>query len=157
MEFPWELGQTNRFLVAGVVTQEKTAYAGYIYRPDRRCWQHLVTFRTRTGGEPLKGYYSFVEDFRRDGQSVRDLRRARFGRGWVQAVSGDWIALTQARFTASNADWEAKDNIDAGREGNDLFLVTGGETKCTTPLLSILSRPPPGLDLPADIPSHPTR
>ena len=39
-------------------------------------WKHLATFRTLSKGSPLKGYYSFVEDFRRDGKSP-DRKAAR--------------------------------------------------------------------------------
>ena len=45
------------------------------YVPKDKRWKHLVTFRTRTGGDRLKGLYSFVEDFRRDTKSANDVRR----------------------------------------------------------------------------------
>jgi hypothetical protein len=150
-EFNWHLGETNRFAVAGTVQSNKTAYAGYLWRADRQQWQHLVTFRTRTGGQPLKGYYAFLEDFRRDGRSVQEVRRARFGNGWVKTAAGEWFPLTKARFTASGAEWEAKDNINAGVEATWFFLATGGDTRQTVDLKTTLEAPasktaPPALD-----------
>jgi hypothetical protein len=134
MDFPWQLGQTNRFMVHARVEENKTAYSGYLFLPEQQQWEHLVTFRTRTGGLPLKGLYSFVEDFRRDGSSVMDLRQARFGNGWVKNRAGEWLPLKTARFTASGASWEAKDNINAGIDGAVFYLSTGGAQKQTLPL-----------------------
>lgn len=145
-DFEWAIGQTNRFLVRGEVQGQKTAYTGYVEQNGQ--WRKLVTFRTRTGGLPLKGLYSFVEDFRRDYKSAEETRKARFGEGWVKSVTGDWVALARGRFTASSAEWEAKETIDAGLEGSWLFLQTGGETKNTLPLRSIVERPFLGFSLP---------
>jgi hypothetical protein len=87
-----------------------------------------------THGAPLSGYYSFVEDFRRDVKSAREERRARFGNGWVKTTADHWVPLTKARFTASNAEWESKENINAGTEGAFFFLATGGDVKKTREL-----------------------
>jgi hypothetical protein len=145
-DFDWKLGETNRFLLRVEVQDAKTAYSGYVFQNGD--WRKLVTFRTRTGGQPLRGLYSFVEDFRRDYKSARETRKARFSDAWVKSLTGDWIALSRARFTASSADWEAKDTINAGLEGRWLFLQTGGDTKNTLPLRSILERPILDLPLP---------
>ena len=50
----------------------------------KRAWKHLVTFRTITGGTQLESPHSFIEDFRRDGKSATQVRRAVFGNGWVR-------------------------------------------------------------------------
>ncbi len=138
--FAWKVGETNRFLIRGEVQDRKTAYSAWVLRNDQQAWRKLATFRTRTGGQPLKGYYSFIEDFRRDGRSAQELRRARFRNGWVKTTVGEWVALTNARFTASGAEWEAKDTINAGVVGADFFLATGGATTNTTPLKTLLVR-----------------
>jgi hypothetical protein len=147
----WQVGETNRFCLRASVDGEKTAYAAYYYLNDQRRWKHLATFRTRTKGSSLKGYYSFVEDFRRDYKSVHEVRRARFANGWVKAPGGDWAPLTQARFTASSAAWEAKENINAGITETGFYLVTGGNTTNTLKLRETLTRPGSGLP-PKDLP-----
>lgn len=155
-DFAWQVGGTNRFLVIGRPQDQKTAYEGHLYDPAAKAWRHLVTFRTRTGGRPLRGLYSFVEDFRRDGKSVHDLRRARFGHGWVKPVAGgDWQPLLRARFTASGAEWEAKDNIDAGRAGAPgwFYLATGGDIRTNTPLRTVMEWTEKSAPLPEDVPS----
>ena len=138
-DFEWKLGETNRFLVRAKVEGEKTAYTGYVLQKGN--WRKLVTFRVRTGGQPLKGLYSFVEDFRRDHKSAQETRKARFGEGWVKTINGDWVTLARARFTASNADWEAHETINAGLDHDWFVLQTGGDTKQSLPLRSVIERP----------------
>jgi hypothetical protein len=151
MDFPWSIGRTNRLVVRAEVEANKTAYAGYLFMPEKNAWKHLVTFRTRTGGTRLKGLYSFVEDFRRDGGSVLDTRRARFGNGWVKTARGEYVPLDKARFTASGAEWEARDNINAGMIGGEFFLATGGDLRQTQALRSVMERPAGNLSIPAEL------
>ena len=140
-DYDWKTGETCRFLVRATPEENKTAYAAYFYLPESQTWKHLVTFRTRAGGDNLKGLYSFIEDFRRDTKSAQESRRARFGNGWVYDADGKWTALTKARFTASGATWEAKETIDAGIVGDRFYLQTGGETTMSRPLRSMMERP----------------
>jgi hypothetical protein len=147
----WETNEVCRFAVKASVEGDKTSYEGWFFGNRAKAWKHLVTFRTRTCGKPLHGYYSFIEDFRRDGRSVNDVRRARFGNGWVRSTKGEWISLNRAKFTASNAEWESKENIDAGVSQEIFYLATGGDLTRTRDLgimielPAIQSRQPPEL------------
>jgi hypothetical protein len=125
---------------------DRTQFAGYFYLPEEKAWKHLVTFSTISQGRGLRGYYSFIEDFRRNRVSATEPRRARFGNGWIQLKDQQWVALTRARFTA---DGNPALNIDAGVAGDRFFLATGGKTQNKgTPLGKMIDRPPPGIDLP---------
>jgi hypothetical protein len=137
LDLPWKLGETYRFAVHATVEGKKTSFAAWLYLNDSKTWKHLTTFRTITGGDNLKGYYSFIEDFRRDGKSATEIRRAAYTNGWVHSMKGDWLPLTEARFTA---DRTPTDNIDAGPTDTGFFLQTGGETKNHTPLKSKMAR-----------------
>lgn len=143
--YQWKIGQTYKCLVKATVEGDKTTYAAYFYLNESQQWKHLASFQTITKGDNLKGYYSFVEDFYRNRVSAMKRRKARYGNGWVHTVSGDWLALTRARFTA---DRTPTLNIDAGVVDNAFFLATGGDTKNHLPLRSKLLRLPHGLTLP---------
>jgi hypothetical protein len=149
--YDWKAGEACRFLVRAKVEGDRSAYAAYFYVAQAKAWKHLVTFRTRTGGDRLAGLYSFVEDFRRDTASAGEARRAVFSNGWVSA--GEWTPLLVARFTASSSEWEAKDTIDAGVAGGRFYLQTGGDTKTTTPLNGKIERPA-GAERSVDLPSE---
>jgi hypothetical protein len=147
-DYDWKPGETYRFLVAAKVNGERTEYSGYFYVPEEKAWKHLVTFSTITGGRPLGGYYSFVEDFKRDGVSATRAREARFGNAWVKAVDGGWKPVEKARFTA---DRNPVVNIDAGARGDRFFLVTGGATENKGAKLNgPIDLPPEGRHLPPE-------
>ncbi len=145
-DYDWQVGKRIRFFVEATAEENKTAYAAYIQLPDGKTWKHLATFRTRSGdtttstGKPMNHLYAFIEDFRRDTISATQIRRAKFGDAFVRDSNGTWLRLDKAKFTASGADWEAKDTIDAGVSGGDFYLQTGGETTTHAPLGSIIQR-----------------
>lgn len=138
-DYDWKLGTSYRFLVTAKLDgKSRTAYSGYFYLPEAKKWKHLVTFSTITEGVLLKGYYSFVEDFRRNKISTTKERRANFGNGWVMSATGEWVSLDKARFTA---DSNPVLNIDAGAQMSRYFLVTGGTIENrTTKLRDLISR-----------------
>ncbi|MCA9150107.1 MAG: DUF3472 domain-containing protein [Planctomycetales bacterium] len=127
-DFDWKPNETYRFCVKATVdaAQHRTAFAAYFYEPEQQAWKHLVTFDRPTKDEQLRGYYSFVEDFRRNRISATLTRTADFGNGWIQTPDQQWHPLTTARFTG---DGNPVLNIDAGirTPANRFFLSTGGE------------------------------
>jgi hypothetical protein len=127
-DYDWKTKVAYRFLVRAKVNGDRTEYSGYFYIPEEKSWKHLVTFSTITGGKELGGYYSFVEDFKRDRISATKVRRAGFGNVWVKTAKGEWEAVTKAKFTA---DRNPVVNINAGVKDDHFYLVTGGETENT--------------------------
>ena len=100
-DYDWKVGESVRFAVfAKSDGQDRTQYAGYIYVPEEHRWQHMATFSTLANGHLLRGYYSFVEDFRRDGESARIVHRANYGNGWIK-VNADWQAHVAAAHASS--------------------------------------------------------
>ncbi len=150
-DYDWKIGETYRCIVTAKADGKRSEYAGYFYVPETKTWKHLVTFSTPTGGELLKGKYSFVEDFQRDRVSTTHTRRAQFGPGWIKTTDGKWQPLAKARFTG---DGNPVVNIDGGAVNGHMFLATGGtiENK-TVPLretfeLDVTKWPQEPVDLP---------
>ena len=137
-DYHWKIGETYRCMVKTSVEGDRTTYAAYFYLNEDKKWKHLATFQTITGGDYLSGYYSFVEDFLRNGKSAQNARRAQYGNGWVKSKEGQWQPLTGATFTA---DRTPTPNIDAGVEAGRFFLQTGGRTQNHTPLRSKMTCP----------------
>lgn len=151
-DYDWKVGETYRFYVTAKADgPDRTAYSGYFYVNETKTWKHLVTFSTITKGTLLAGYYSFVEDFRRNKVSTTKTRKAEFGNGWVKNKSGEWIELTKARFTA---DSNPVMNIDAGPVGSMFFLATGGAIENTTIKLRETMERKVGSQRPADLPDE---
>jgi hypothetical protein len=124
LDLDWKPGETYRFLVTAKIVGERTEYASFIAPPEAKEWRHLATFSTLAKGKLLGGYYSFIEDFKRNKISATIERRAKFGEGYVQTKDGKWLALGKARFTG---DSNPAKTIDAGIEGDRYFLATGGQ------------------------------
>lgn len=140
-DFPWKEGTTYRLGIAARSDGAWTEYAGWFFDPDRKTWRHLVTFSTLSGGKPLGGFYSFVEDFRRNRQSTELAREARFGNGWYRADDGKWRPAATGRFTA---DGNPATNFNGAVRRGRFLLVTGGAVKNDD--LPLRSR----VELPAD-------
>jgi hypothetical protein len=141
-DYDWKIGATYRFLGTARIDGRRTEYAGYFHAPEEKDWRHLITFSTLTEGKNLRGYYSFVEDFKRDKASTTKAREAHFGNGWIRTINGVWRPLTQARFTA---DKNPATNVNAAVDGDHFVLATGGETaNIGTKLNDVMSRPAPG-------------
>ena len=150
LDFAWKLDTPYRFLVKAKPDGPRTEYAGYFQPTATAAWRHLITFSTVTGGKNLSGYYSFVEDFRRDKVSATQARRATYGDAWVKPLAGDWRPLTKARFTA---DANPSLAIDAGRVGDRFYLATGGDTaNAGTPLKATVELPGAEGVAPNDVP-----
>lgn len=152
-DYDWKINTAYRFLVtAKAGGTDRTAYSGYFYVPEKKEWKHLVTFSTLTSkDELLRGYYSFVEDFRRNKISATQVRKASFGNGWIKPADGKWVSLDKARFTA---DANPVLNIDAGSDGPAFFLATGGAIEnSTTKLREAITRKESGGKPPADLPT----
>ncbi len=155
-DYEWKVGETYRFLVTATPVEkepDRVAFAGYFYIPEKKEWKHLVTFSTITEKKTLGGYYSFVEDFRRNKVSTTKTREAEYGNAWVHTTKNEWKPVTEARFTG---DSNPVTNIDAGlnKDKNRFYLMTGGDIENkTTKLKDKIPLPKETkLTQPADLP-----
>lgn len=133
LDYDWKIGETYRLMVTAKISDKdktRTEYTSHFFVPETKTWKKLCTFSTITGGRTLFGHYAFVEDFRRNRVSAKQVRKAAFGNGWFRSNKGTWSPMLKARFTG---DANPVLNIDAGPvKGGRWFLATGGETKNTT-------------------------
>jgi hypothetical protein len=152
LPFAWELGKPNRFLVKAAPADGKTTYSAWI--AGGAGWTKLAVYRAPNGGIPLKGLYSFVEDFRRDGRSLKEARRAAYADGWARSAAGAWTPLLHGRLTA---DATPVKNFDGRLAGVRFELATGGEVKNGTALGTTLSLSEAPRPAPADLPEEALR
>jgi hypothetical protein len=146
-DYDWKVGETYQFLVRAKPDGDKhTAYSGYFFHPEKKEWLHLITYSTISKTPTLSGYYSFVEDFRRNKVSATEPREAFFSNGWVKTKSSELTPITKARFTA---DSNPVLNINAKVEKERFYLGTGGEiANDNVKLKEQMTRSPLGVKLP---------
>ncbi len=148
-EYPWKIGETCRFVVKAKTENGKTAYSSYFWLTEKNSWKHLVTFRTQSDGDLLeKGCTRSSKISAAIPKALLDHKATRSATERSSTLKESGTHLAKARFTASGAEWEAKDTIDAGLHGDLFYLATGGETKMNRTLNSLIDRPPAELKPP---------
>ncbi len=136
--YRWHVGRAYHIAIRSRRIGQRTAYGLWIYRSRKKRWMHLATFST-LAGKPLgiisgegSGYYSFIEDFRRNTASAKEVRQAIFGPMWISRGHNKWVELTRAAFESSHAPWEARGHIAGVVMGSRIRLTTGGATRENT-------------------------
>jgi len=125
----WNVGEIMCFLVECHSDPRGSArYAAHIRRGHEGPWRQLASYQV-CSAKKFGGFYSFIEDFRRDFSSTLEERRAVFGPAWFKTRSGQWTPAVRSKFTASGAEWERPDTIDSdvGPLPCQRVLATGGE------------------------------
>jgi hypothetical protein len=97
--FMWKAGVTYKLLVRAKAAGDHTIYTGWFCGPETGGWRLIAEWdKTRTGGKLLSHLYSFVENF---GDNGEDYFTARYGNQWICTPAGNWIELTEARFSTT--------------------------------------------------------
>ena len=139
--FSWRKGVSYRFRMSTrLLPDGRTAISAWVGEGTGRKTRFLATMEAELGGRRIQGLYSFVEDFRRDGKSAGEVRKALFHGGWIRpAGSKERLPIRQARFTAWSP--HPSDAIDAGLLKEGFYLQNGGDTKRSRDLDSLMSLP----------------
>ncbi len=132
--YPWKTQTTYKFLVTALTdsASQTTIYSGYFYVPEKQRWKLIASFSAPKDGKPLRGLYSFSENF--VGINGQLERKALFGNQWIQnGANGQWQELTEARFSY-DVTGKMGDRIDYGASvtNNGAFELWHGGFKNAT-------------------------
>lgn len=137
----WQPGQTYKFLVTAATDSatKTTSYAGYIFVPEWQQWKLIACFKAPKDGKPLRGLYSFSENF--VGSTGQMQRKAFFGNQWVRRQNGEWKEITQSSFSY-DATGKAGDRTDygGGAEESVFYLWHGGFKDATSKFGDVFNR-----------------
>jgi len=120
----WKLGETFRFLMRAQPDGTHTTYTGWFWFAEEQRWGLIASFRAPKDGKRLRGLYSFDENF--SGANGDALRDCEFGNVWARTAGGEWLALTNARFTHDGHGKEQRLDRCAGIRDGRFYLRTGG-------------------------------
>lgn len=108
-----------------------TTFSAEFSVSEKAAWTPFVTYLSRMEGRTLRGFYSFVEDFRRDVFSARESRRAIFCDAVSRVGFLSREALNSPKVTIALPEFEG-DNWNARKVGETSFEIsTGGRVKPT--------------------------
>jgi len=121
--FMWKPGVTYKLLIRAKAAGDHTIYTGWFCGPETSGWRLIAQWdKTKTGGKLLSHLYSFVENF---GDNGEDYFTARYGNQWICTPSGNWIELTEARFSTT-ADKVKHPRFDYGAGVVPMGEAAGG-------------------------------
>ena len=114
----------------------------------------IASFRAPKDGQWLRGLYSFSEDF--DGANGHLHRKALYGPQWTALDDGQWVELTEAKFSHDHTGKADRLDQFMGVEDGRFFLSHGGFVPGFTKFGEAFTRPATGA-APQDIklPDHP--
>ncbi|WP_200392748.1 DUF3472 domain-containing protein [Roseibacillus ishigakijimensis] len=124
MPFEWELGKTYQCLVALTPQEKGTIYTAWI-RPAEGEWLKIASYQAVMTVKDLRGFYSFVEDFVRNGETGQHRRRALYPRQGALTTGGEWLVITEGRGTIAD---DLLQNGHSGVSENVFYSQSGADT-----------------------------
>jgi len=140
-KFFWETGITYRFLLKGEPSENNsTDYTAYFFDPGSDSWDLIASFRRPKTNNYLKNLYSFLENFIPDTGPL--TRKGYYSNQWVLDTGGNWVELTNVRFTAdATARKDSRLDYSGGVENGAFFLRNCGFFSNKTEMNLLFSRP----------------
>ena len=124
--YPWKAGVTYKFLLRGQPQPDNsTIYTAYFFAPDENKWMLIASFKRPKTNTYLKNLHSFLENF--IPETGDQTRMAIYGNQWVRDTSGNWTAISSAKFTADQtARKRFRLDYEGGEKGNTFYLKNCG-------------------------------
>ncbi len=129
LAYPWNIGETMQFLVINKPIDEQfKELRGYFFNNHSKQWELITAWKTHRRDGELSYAVSFIEDFRRNYESTKHVRKAEFGPGFSWNAQAGWQPFTSATFTK---DPTPSEHIAASAlpDKQAFSLQTGGNTQ----------------------------
>ena len=126
MFYDWKPGERCRFLM-GIRPDGNgnTVYTAYFYDNHQNKWRLVASWRRPRTTTWYTHAYSFLENFNPTMGYIN--RKAYYQNQWARTVAGEWVPLTNARFTCDETG-RRKMRLDytGGTAENGYYLSMGG-------------------------------
>ncbi|MDR1004991.1 MAG: DUF3472 domain-containing protein [Prevotellaceae bacterium] len=142
--YPWKAGNTYKFLTRiRPDGKGNTEFTAYFFATDEQRWRLIASFRRPKTDCWYERPHSFLENFNPAQGYI--TRRVLFGNQWAVTAQGEWMPLTQGRFTYdATAAAGVRQDYRGGVEGNRFYLQNCGFFDENTPLNTRFDRPTTG-------------
>ncbi len=146
--YPWETGQTYRFLTRVTPDGEgNTIYTAWFGDKERDEWRLIASFQRPKTDTHLRGFHSFLESFNPAYGHVH--RRSKHHNVWVRDTAGQWHECQIARLSVDGTGGNGhRLDFGAGIEDDGWFMENcgffSGQVKpgTTFPRTASSSQPP---------------
>ncbi|WP_425638771.1 DUF3472 domain-containing protein [Algoriphagus yeomjeoni] len=146
LRYNWKAGKTYRFLNS-VEPDGKgnTIYTAYFMDPEEGKWMLIACFLRPKTDTWNKRPHSFLENFVPESGHLE--RTANYGNQWAADENGNWIELTEAKFTGDDiAKRGYRMDYAGGEKSGQFYLKNGGFFDKNEKLNSIHRRKLTGLE-----------
>ena len=124
MPYAWKKGKTYAFLVKLTPQEKGTIYTAWISEKGKE-WKKIASYKTVMTKKKLTGFYSFVEDYARNGDTGQKARLAWYPKQGVMTEDRKWARSSKG--TGTIAD-DVIQNGHSGVKGNTFFSQSGAGT-----------------------------
>jgi len=140
LKYNWKTGENQRFIVTAQPTNNTfTIFSGYWFHPEKKVWMLISSWKAPKDGGWLRGLYSFSENF--SGNNGHLVRKALYGNQWIRTEAGEWIELTESKFSHDSTGRADRLDRFMGLENGQFFLSHGGFVAGTTQSGEKFTRP----------------
>ena len=124
MPFAWEVGKTYSFLVLLTPQEKGTIYTAWISEKGKP-WQKIASYKTVMTRKKIRGFYSFIEDYARNGETGQKPRLAFYPDHGAMTATGNWQRITNGSGTIAD---DVIQNGHSGVKKNLFFSQSGAGT-----------------------------
>ncbi len=125
MPFEWKIGKTYSFIVLLTPLEKGTIYTAWISEKGKP-WQKIASYKTVMTKKNIRGFYSFIEDYARNGQTGQKPRLAYYPIQAAMRSTGKWTRIKNGSGTIAD---DVIQNGHSGVKKNMFFSQSGAETK----------------------------
>ncbi|OOG76217.1 DUF3472 domain-containing protein [Algoriphagus sp. A40] len=140
LRYNWVAGNTYKFLNS-VEPDGKgnTVYTAYFFAPELGEWMLIASFLRPKTDNWYKRPHSFLENFIPESGNLE--RRVFYDNQWMADSAGNWMELTEAKFTGDDiAKRGYRKDFAGGSDTGKFFLKNGGFFNDATELQSMHQR-----------------
>jgi hypothetical protein len=145
LRYHWKSGTTYRFLNSVKPDGNgNTIYTAYFFAPEVGEWMLIASFLRPKTDTWYKRPHSFLENFIPESGHLE--RRVFYDNQWAMDSEGNWMELTDAKFTGDDiARRGYRKDYAGGSDSGKLFLKNGGFFNHPTALQSMHQRVSKGI------------
>lgn len=142
LRYNWKAGTTYGFLTrVRPVDNGYSEYTSYFYAPEVGNWKLIAQFLRPGTTTYYTRPHSFLENFINHNGHLG--RKAFYNNQWIYTKEGQWIELTEGKFTAdATARAGARMDYKGGVETSGFFLQNCGFFDDYTEIQTVFNRPP---------------
>ena len=124
MKYPWEIGKTYSFLVLLTPLEKGTLYTAWIAEKGKE-WEKIASYKTVMTRKNINSFYSFVEDYVRNGETGQKPRLAYYPDHAAMTVDGEWQRILNGSGTIAD---DVIQNGHSGLKDNIFYSQSGADT-----------------------------